>query len=476
MFSGPRSWTFVIVLAMALSLAACQQTSASPIPEQEKSQPETPITPSTQQTVTTQAASVASPTPQQAAASEAAEAGVDVHIKQDPGQLVFWVLPGKRRLGELEWGTPEHPKALLAPVMARARQLPEPLNETVPQLLEQLPILGGLPLAARETNADGTKFTTPKNPTAVSDQGRTVEGSFEVIYKDRTPWDLPGTLTDTPDAAEATARFTDPAGNEYELVVHQLWQPPIPGWETGGGVVTNTWIHGTSGTESPLFPRVFTWGALWGIGDVIVNGEVVNENQWIHFMTTQIVRDKEYRLVTQDELPLTPEESFAGQPHHTHVIVRPVKFTPDGPVFEPVHTAFELPNGQNQPFLHIMFEQDTIVEGVFKDWPAAMAGREAQSALEEGASVAQQAGCAACHSTEGSTRVGPTWQGLYGQEVTLADGSTVTADEAYLRESIVDPNAKIVQGFSAGVMPRDFGETLSDAEIQAVIEYIKSLK
>ena len=49
-------------------------------------------------------------------------------------------------------------------------------------------------------------------------------------------------------------------------------------------------------------------------------------------------------------------------------------------------------------------------------------------------------------------------------------------DEAYLYESIVDPNAKIVKGFPAEVMPQDFGQKLSDSEIQAIIEYIKTLQ
>lgn len=400
---------------------------------------------------------------------------VEVQVKQDPGKIVFWILPGKRRLGEAEWGTPDHPKALLAPVMADAKLLPAPLNRTVPQLLHKVPILGGLPLKARATTADGTRFTTTTGPTAVSDHGRTVAGSFAITYHDRTPWDLPGVLTDTLDTVDATAQFTDPAGNRYKLVVEKLWQPPIPGWETGGGVVTNTWIHGTSGTESPLFPRVFTWGAFWGLGKVIVNGQVVNENQWIHFMTTQVVRDKQYRLVTQDELPLTPAEAFAGQPHHTHVIVRPVRLTPDGPVFEPVHTAFTLPNGKPQPFLHLMFEQDTIVQGVFRAWPAPMAPKQVQPAMQ-GATLAQQYGCVACHSSDGSPRLGPTWKGLFGKQETLADGSTVRVDAAYLQESIVAPNAKVVKGFPAGVMLQDFRQKLSEADIAALIAYIKSLQ
>jgi len=288
-----------------------------------------------------------------------------VEVKQDRGKTVYWVLPGKRELGEIEWGTPQHPKALVAPVVQQAKQLPAPLNESVPQLLSELPILGGLPLEARATDEAGSAFTTTKTPTAVSDKGRIVEGSFRAVYRDRAPWDRPSQWAEAPDGVDVSASFTDPQGNEYRLVVERLWQPPIPDWQTGGGVVTDTWIHGNTGTESPLFPRVFTYGAFWGVGDVIVNGNVVNEDQWIHFMTTQTVRNQDYELAVQSELPLARENTIAGQVHHTHVVVRPVKVTDRGPVFEPVHTKFTLPNGKNQPFLHLMFEQDAIVHDDF---------------------------------------------------------------------------------------------------------------
>lgn len=82
-------------------------------------------------------------------------------------------------------------------------------------------------------------------------------------------------------------------------------------------------------------------------------------------------------------------------------------------------------------------------------------------------------GCAGCHSTDGSAGVGPTWQGLYGEEVTLNDGSTVTADDAYIHESIVDPNAKVVDGFTEGLMPSF--DTLTDDQIAAITAFIKSL-
>lgn len=84
-------------------------------------------------------------------------------------------------------------------------------------------------------------------------------------------------------------------------------------------------------------------------------------------------------------------------------------------------------------------------------------------------------GCTGCHTTTGETGTGPTWKGLFGSQVTLDDGSTVTVDDAYLRESILDPNAKIVKGYSRDVMPNNQG-TITEDEINALIEYIKTLK
>lgn len=92
-----------------------------------------------------------------------------------------------------------------------------------------------------------------------------------------------------------------------------------------------------------------------------------------------------------------------------------------------------------------------------------------------GRSLSARNGCAACHSVDGTSLIGPTWQGLFGKEEMLADGATVLVDEAYLIESILDPNAKIVRGFTPGIMPQDFAQKLSDEQIDAIIAYIKTL-
>ena len=82
--------------------------------------------------------------------------------------------------------------------------------------------------------------------------------------------------------------------------------------------------------------------------------------------------------------------------------------------------------------------------------------------------------CQACHSIDGSPGNGPTWLGLYGSDVELADGTTVIADEAFILESILDPNATIVAGYQAG-MPQ-FSLTLSEEEIEDILAFIETLQ
>jgi cytochrome c oxidase subunit 2 len=91
-----------------------------------------------------------------------------------------------------------------------------------------------------------------------------------------------------------------------------------------------------------------------------------------------------------------------------------------------------------------------------------------------GAETAQLQGCLGCHSTDGSRLVGPTWLGLYGTQEALEEGTSVLVDEVYLRESILNPADQITKGFP-NVMPATYKDTLSEEDVEALIEYIKSL-
>lgn len=115
-------------------------------------------------------------------------------------------------------------------------------------------------------------------------------------------------------------------------------------------------------------------------------------------------------------------------------------------------------------------------EGHAEGEAAGMSGHLAAS----GKQVFADLGCEHCHSIAGAQGAGPALNGVFGTEVPLADGTTVTADEAYLRESITDPDAKIVEGFSSGIMAPAvsgmMGQINEGNNLDALVAYIKSLK
>lgn len=294
----------------------------------------------------------------------APETGTDVRVVQESGKTVYWVLPGPRRLSTQVFGTPEDRRNT-------GQWQTEAAPPPVKPLLEAIPFVVGVPENANVTVENGTM--TLQTPTLFSDNARIVTGSMDVTYKDRQPRDTmpPGNTSDT---ADLSTNFTDPAGNSYRIEIDHVVQPPIPGYATAGGVLVNGYHHGITATGSPLMPRVYTYGAFWAVVDVYVNGELASEHQVGHFMTTQVVRNADYELAIDEELPLPPSDRpIVGQTHHTHGVVFPFAATPDGPRPRPVNTSFTLPNGQDQPFIHVMFEQDRVVEGPFTD-PAPAGG------------------------------------------------------------------------------------------------------
>ncbi len=101
---------------------------------------------------------------------------------------------------------------------------------------------------------------------------------------------------------------------------------------------------------------------------------------------------------------------------------------------------------------------------------------ESQTAdpVAAGEQLVKETGCTACHSTGENKLVGPGWGGLYGSTVPLADGSSAKADDAYIEESIVNPNAEVVAGFAPGIMP-DYSALLTKEQRSAIVAYIRSL-
>ncbi len=109
----------------------------------------------------------------------------------------------------------------------------------------------------------------------------------------------------------------------------------------------------------------------------------------------------------------------------------------------------------------------------FEAWLSGAApGVENAAPAVAGENVFTANGCATCHRADGSGQ-GPALAGLIGRTVTLASGQKIVADEGYFRESILDPQAKIVAGYQP-VMPT-FRGLLSEEDVMQLLAYVKSL-
>ena len=106
----------------------------------------------------------------------------------------------------------------------------------------------------------------------------------------------------------------------------------------------------------------------------------------------------------------------------------------------------------------------------FEKWLSG--GATGMSMVDQGASLFKRFGCETCHRASG-TQQGPTLAGLFGKIVKLQGGKTATADEDYIRESVLDPRAKIVDGYQP-IMPT-FKGLVSEEGLLQLIAYIKSL-
>jgi cytochrome c oxidase subunit 2 len=113
--------------------------------------------------------------------------------------------------------------------------------------------------------------------------------------------------------------------------------------------------------------------------------------------------------------------------------------------------------------VHVLEESD------YEKWVAG--GDESMTA--RGEALFSQYGCVTCHLPNGKGR-GPSLIGVYNSIQKLQNGTTVKADEAYLRESILNPRAKVVEGFQP-VMPTFQGQ-ISEEGLLQIIAYVKSLE
>lgn len=116
----------------------------------------------------------------------------------------------------------------------------------------------------------------------------------------------------------------------------------------------------------------------------------------------------------------------------------------------------------------------SLPDAEFAAWQAAVgdifAGR---TLVEVGELLVNQQGCKVCHSLDGTKLVGPSFKNLYGFEFLTTDGSTIVADDAYIKESILTPNVSVIAGFQPVMTP--FAGKLDGRKIEAITEFLKTI-
>lgn len=111
-------------------------------------------------------------------------------------------------------------------------------------------------------------------------------------------------------------------------------------------------------------------------------------------------------------------------------------------------------------------------EGDYENW--LNAGGIEGTMAQQGEKLFEQLGCSTCHLLDQQGGRCPNLRGVYGSHIQLSDGKSVVVDDAYIRESILNPNAKIVAGYKPDVMPTFQGQ-ITEEQLLRLIVYIKSL-
>jgi len=232
----------------------------------------------------------------------------------------LWQFPDKRALDPALFGTPA-----------------APLNVEL------------LPLGNRLSSADGSTYTTIKNPSMFSNNIKMTTGEFKMSVVDATAKD--GMKSQDEVAMEAS--FVSPTGQNIRVTMNKII-PKGPDHPFFGGVGTNVLMHGGTGIGTPLVAEEFSYITAWGIGDIYVDGTLADSKRVVHIMVSERTRDDEFKVgfgvAKPDELEI-------------HLAMPPLKGSPTGPLPSPVPTGVMMPNGQEQPFIHVNFYGNASLEG-----------------------------------------------------------------------------------------------------------------
>ncbi len=118
--------------------------------------------------------------------------------------------------------------------------------------------------------------------------------------------------------------------------------------------------------------------------------------------------------------------------------------------------------------------EDLTEDEIYAGLPEEVHAAALEADPAEGQKIAELQGCLGCHGTaKDEVKVGPSWYNLANRAVSRVPGQSPAL---YIYTSIVDPNAYVVEGFPAGVMPQDYGAKLSERELGALVAYLLTFR
>lgn len=122
----------------------------------------------------------------------------------------------------------------------------------------------------------------------------------------------------------------------------------------------------------------------------------------------------------------------------------------------------------------MMGKVHVLEENEYEEWLQEASNVTDLTDVQKGEKLYKTQVCFTCHSLDGSKVLGPSFKGLWGRTQTLESGKTVVVDEAYIKESILNPLKEIVKGYPPSMPP--YQGRITDIQIQQIIEYIKTIK
>lgn len=273
------------------------------------------------------------------------------------------------------------------------------------------------------------------------------------------------------------------------LVYDAIWRSPLKNHPWTGLGVSLVCLVGFA----ILFGHYFNGRALYlQIGAMM--GTCMSANVFFHIISNQHKFMRSLRAGQPHDLELGKRAKMRSM--HNHYMTYPVIFLMLSAHFPRLHAT-----DWKVPILIVVILALMSVKRLmntryhFRHWLAAIFGvvllaacligvllnatataqsaASADPAVAAGKKVFESQTCAACHM-QGSAQIAPSLEGVYGSIQTLADGSRVLADEAYLRRAILEPQAQLVKGYAAAMPP--FAGRINEKDLSDLIAYLKSLQ